>query len=88
MGKYYAADIVGGAVIIRNKKIDKKTAMTRIKQGKNVYTNKSMAKTLSEALNDGKCNWKDGAHGDGMYKHYHDGAHVYAGHIFYGGPSV
>lgn len=87
MTTIYEASLVGNQLRIGNKTIEKKKAMERVRQGKNVYTTKSQAHTLSIALNEGGGAWKDGAHVVGGYKHYHDGSHQYAGHIFYGEPS-
>ena len=87
MADYYPADIKGKNVIIGKKKIEKKKAMQRIRNGDNVYMNKSNAKTLSIALSQGDPKaWKDGAHVKGGYKHFHDSTHIYTGHIFYGDP--
>ncbi|MBM3526600.1 MAG: hypothetical protein FJX62_00775 [Alphaproteobacteria bacterium] len=85
MAEFYTALLRGNMLQIGTRKIDKKKAMQRIRKGDDVYAaRKSNAKKLSEALSDGQCNWRDAPHVAGGYHHYHDGGHVFRGHIFYG----
>ncbi len=86
MAHYYEATRTVQGLKIGSAKLEKKDAMRRIRNGQDVYTNKSMAHTLSSALSDGQGNWRDGAHVPGGYPHYHDANHDYYGHIFYGQP--
>ena len=88
MADYRRATIVGNNLKIDQKAtLSKKQALSALRRGDNVYTNKSQAHSLSIALSQGQGSWKDGAHLIGGYKHYHDVSHAYAGHIFYGNPS-
>ncbi|MGO4486677.1 hypothetical protein [Rhizobium leguminosarum] len=84
---YYRAQIKSKEVIIdRGRGIDKAEAMQRLKGGKDVYTTKSKANTLANALSQGQGTWKDNAHVIGGYQHYHDVTHKLRSHIFYGDP--
>lgn len=88
MADYYKATIVGDALKINQRAtLSKKEAISALRKGENVYTNKSKAHSLAIALSDGQGSWKHGAHIVGGYKHYHDVNHQYNGHIFYGNPS-
>lgn len=88
MAEYHRADIRNGQVVIdRAHTIDKKTALSRLRKGDSVYTTKSRAHTLAQALSEGNtAQWKDNAHVVGGYRHYHDATHQFAGHIFFGEP--
>jgi len=69
MTTIYEASLVGNKLRIKDKPIDKKKAMSRVRRGEDVYTTKSQAHTLSIALNEGGGAWKDGPHVVGGYKH-------------------
>lgn len=85
---YQAAERRNGKVIVFPNNISKNEAMRRIKKGRDVMARSTRtAATLSEAVSQGQGEWRDDAHGSGMYRHFHDVKHEKRGHIFYGQPA-
>lgn len=84
--KYFEANKVGDNYEI-GKEIDQKQALNRLRNNESVWVDsRSGARSLAKKIGIKGKAMRHLNHDIGYYKHFHDGAHAFGGHVIYGSP--